>query len=137
MSDKIQQPTPEQHEALHKIIDRLPRWSEQFEDHSQCQETIASLRSMLDSQGRVSDQHHKRVQELAAENERLREIVKEAWRFWTETQDSWVRPELDRGYVLLRVRGDRYDAFDALFRASKDLDARSRTPRAAVEETDG
>lgn len=67
------EPTPAQHEALHKIIDRLPSWSDRFADHSECQQTITSLRSMLDSQGRVSEQHRERVQELAAEIERYRQ----------------------------------------------------------------
>ena len=66
MSEKIQPPTPKQHEALHQIIDRLPKWADQFADHTDCQQTITSLRSMLDSQGRISEQHRGRVHELAA-----------------------------------------------------------------------
>lgn len=86
MPDKpVQEPTPDQHEALHAIIDRLPRWSDQFTDHSDCQQTIASLRSMLESQGLVSDQHRERVQELAAENQRFRKALEEALFFLRET----------------------------------------------------
>jgi hypothetical protein len=61
--------------------------------------------------------------ELAAENERLQSIVKEAWRFWAATQGSFIDPSmLDRGYVTLRVRASRYHAFDALFRTSAALE---------------
>lgn len=59
--------------------------------------------------------------DAVAEVERLREIVKEAWRFWAEVNRSAFEQTLDRGYTILRVRSDRYAAFDALFRASAAL----------------
>lgn len=52
----------------------------------------------------------------AAEAERLEAIVKEAWRFWAAIQDGVAESTLDRGYIVIRVRADRYTAFDALFR---------------------
>jgi hypothetical protein len=55
--------------------------------------------------------------EGVAQNEviRLSAVLRESWRFWAAIQDSAVQA-VDRGYTLLRVRTDRYQAFDALFR---------------------
>lgn len=55
-------------------------------------------------------------QRLADEDERQREIIKGSWRFWVALNGSAVERMEDRGYLLLRVRKDAYQAFDALFR---------------------
>jgi hypothetical protein len=73
----LQEMADVQRETMQRMIDQLPSYSESFADHTSCRQTITSLRDMLKSQGRVSEQHREQVQKLAAEKAELaQEILK-------------------------------------------------------------
>lgn len=107
-NNPIQEPTPEQHEALHKIIDKLPLYSESFADHTSCTQTIASLREMLASQGRVSEQHVRQVQKLAGERDHAI-ALREADKHWAQT---YYKKTIFWKEVVVRLRQDIVNLYD-------------------------
>lgn len=91
MSDKIQQPTPEQRAAMDRLLKQLPTLPGMFADGDQTQkaltdqqQTINSLRAMLESQERVSTHHWERVQELSAENVELAQAILKIGEVWDD-----------------------------------------------------
>lgn len=76
--------------------------------------------STVSAQGEVVNDRAR----LLGEVERLREIVKEAWRLWADiTGGRPIYPQLDGGFAVVRVSPERLAAFDALFRPSAAVDA--------------